>query len=100
MHSDCEVTDFIGLGVYTNKGHFVGVVQNVLVDLPNRRVGSLLLTRTSSKFVEGGLDVAVPYRWVSAIGDILILSHFPEKVVAAAEADAQDEELEEIETFA
>lgn len=100
MHSDCEVTDFIGLGVYTNKGHFVGVVQNVLVDLPNRRVGSLLLTRTSKRFVEGGLDVAVPYRWVAAIGDILILSHFPEKVVAEAETDAEYEDAHAIETLA
>lgn len=95
MHTDCEVTEFIGLGVYTQKGHYVGVVQNVLVDLPKRRVGSLLLTRTNTKFVEGGMDVAVPYRWVSSVGDILILSHFPEKVVAAAEAEA-DEEMEVI----
>lgn len=98
MHTDCEVTDFIGLGVYTNKGHFVGVVQNVLVDLPKRRVGSLLLTRTNRRFVEGGLDVAVPYRWVSSIGDILILSHFPEKVVAAATTDADEEHA--LETYA
>ncbi len=88
MHSDSELTEFVGLGVYTQKGDYVGVVKNVLVDLPNRRIGSLLLTRTNTKFVEDGMDVAVPYRWVSAIGDILILSHFPEKVVAEADVDA------------
>jgi sporulation protein YlmC with PRC-barrel domain len=81
MHLDVEVTHFINLPVYTNKGRYVGVVQNVILDLPNRRVGSLLLSRTSTKIVEGGHNVAVPYRWVSAVGDILILNHFPDKVV-------------------
>ena len=79
---DTEVTNFINLPVYTQRGRYVGVVQNVILDLPNRRIGSLLLTRTSTKLVEGGHNIAVPYRWVHATGDIVILSHFPEKIVA------------------
>ena len=91
---DTEVTNFINLPVYTQKGRYVGVVQNVILDLPNRRVGSLLLTRTSTKIIEGGRNVAVPYRWVAATGDIVILSHFPDKVVAAKSEDAELEEEE------
>ena len=91
---DIEVTSFVNLPVYTNTGHYVGVVQNVMLDLPERRVGSLLLTRTSTKFVEGGHNVAVPYRWVSSVGDIVILSTFPKKVVPVKGA-AEAEELEE-----
>lgn len=89
MRLDTEVTNFINLPVYTNRGNYVGVVQQVILDLPTRRIGSLLLTRTSTKLVEGGHNVAVPYRWVAATGDIIILSHFPDKVVAAG-----NEELE------
>ncbi len=89
---DAEVTSYINLPVYTGKGQFVGVVSNVLLDLPKRRIGSLLLTRTSKKLVEGGMDVAIPYRWVAARGDILLLNHFPEKVVAAESG----EELAEV----
>ncbi len=92
MHMDAEVTSYINLPVYTGKGQFVGVVSNVLLDLPRRRIGSLLLTRTSKKLVEGGMDVAIPYRWVAARGDILLLNNFPERVVAAEEA-VHDEEL-------
>lgn len=84
MRLDTEITNFINLPVYTNRGNYVGVVQQVILDLPTRRIGSLLLTRTSTKLVEGGHNVAVPYRWVAATGDIIILSHFPDKVVAAA----------------
>ncbi len=93
MHMDTEVTNFINLPVYTQKGRYVGVVQNVILDLPNRRVGSLLLTRTSTKLIEGSHNVAVPYRWVAATGDIVILSHFPDKVVAAK--PVEEEQVEE-----
>lgn len=93
MRLDTEVTNFINLPVYTNRGNYVGVVQQVILDLPTRRVGSLLLTRTSTKLVEGGHNVAVPYRWVAATGDIIILSHFPDKVVAAAGETELEEDV-------
>ena len=93
---DAEVTSFINLPVYTHGGRYVGVVQNVILDLPSRRVGSLLLTRTSSKLIEGGHNVAVPYRWVASIGDIVILSHFPEKVVAQVRAEGEPETEEPV----
>ncbi|MES2154311.1 MAG: PRC-barrel domain-containing protein [bacterium] len=89
---DAEVTSFINLPVYTHGGRYVGVVQNVILDLPSRRIGSLLLTRTSSKLIEGGHNVAVPYRWVASIGDIVILSHFPDKVVAQPKTAEEAEE--------
>ncbi len=89
---DSEVTAFINLPVYTNGGRYVGVVSNVVLDLPNRRVGSLLLTRTSPKIVEGGHNVAVPFRWVASVGDIIILSHFPDKVAGTVKSQAQVEE--------
>lgn len=94
MRLDTEVTNFINLPVYTNRGNYVGVVQQVILDLPTRRIGSLLLTRTSTKLVEGGHNVAVPYRWVAATGDIIILNHFPGKVVAAVGHD--EHEMEEV----
>ena len=95
---DAEVTSFINLPVYTHGGRYVGVVQNVILDLPNRRVGSLLLTRTSTKLIEGGHNVAVPYRWVASVGDIVILSHFPDKVVAQPQSQEEPVEGEQEET--
>lgn len=88
---DAEVTSFIGLPVYTNRGRYVGTVSSVILDLPTRRVGSLLLTRTNNKIVDGSRDVAVPYRWVAAVGEIVLLSHFPDKV-AAPGASTEEEE--------
>ncbi len=100
MHMETEVTDFINLPVYTNRGYYVGVVQNVQIDLPNRRVGALLLTRTNTKIVEGGHNIAVPYRWVAAVGDIVVLSTFPDRIAAPAAPEAETEGDREAEVVA
>lgn len=75
-----EVTSFLKLPVYTREGEYVGHVRNVFIDLDEKRISSLLVTNTNPALVEGTVDVAIPYRWVNAVGDIVILSYFPEKV--------------------
>jgi len=81
-----EVTSFLKLPVYTREGIYVGHVKNVFLDMDEKRVSSLLVTNTNPSIVEGTVDVAVPYRWVNAVGDIVILSYFPDKV-ATRETD-------------
>ena len=76
-----EVTSFLKLPVYTRDGKYIGHVKNVFLDMDEKRVSSLLVTNTNPSIVEGSVDVAVPYRWVNAVGDIIILSSFPDKVV-------------------
>lgn len=80
-----EVTDFINLPVYTNRGRYVGEVKNVILDIEKKHVSKLVLTDTNRQLIEGGANIAVPYRWVSAVGDIMILCFFPEKVNKSAE---------------
>jgi sporulation protein YlmC with PRC-barrel domain len=75
-----EVTSFLKLPVYTRGGIYVGHVRNVFLDVEDKKVSSLLVTNTNPSLVEGSVDVAVPYRWVNAVGDIVILSNFPNKV--------------------
>ncbi len=87
-----NVTDFINLPVYTNKGIYVGEVRNVLIDIDERCIAKLILTETNRELVEDGMDVAVPYRWVSAVGDIIILSYFPERVEIPREEESEEEE--------
>ena len=75
-----EVDAFNGLRVYTNKGTYVGKVDNVALNLSTKRIRGLLLTGTNPNIIDGGRSILVPYRWVSAISDIILLSFFPEKV--------------------
>lgn len=92
MHMVTELTAYVGRTVYSSKGTYVGSVSNVIIDLPNKKVGSILLTRTNPNLVDGGRDVAVPYRWVSAVGDVVLLSTFPEHVTVVEQNAAAEEE--------
>jgi len=90
-----KVTQFLKLPVYTREGTYVGHVKNVFLDVDEKRVSSLLVTNTNPTIVEGSVDVAVPYRWVNAVGDIVILSNFPERVTTQKkEEDAEEETTE------
>jgi sporulation protein YlmC with PRC-barrel domain len=87
-----EITSFLKLPVYTREGTYVGHVRNVFLDIDEKRVSSLLVTNTNPSIVEGTVDVAVPYRWVNAVGDIVILSHFPERVTTKKKEEKEGEE--------
>lgn len=92
-----EVTSFLKLPVYTRAGTYIGHVRNVFLDMDEKRVSSLLVTNTNPSIVEGTVDVAVPYRWVNAVGDIVILSHFPERVTTKKKEKKTEEEDEKSE---
>ena len=87
-----EVTSFLKLPVYTRQGTYVGHVRNVFIDMDEKCVSSLLVTNTNPSLVEGTVDIAVPYRWVNAVGDIVILSHFPERVTTKKKEEKTEEE--------
>ena len=89
-----EVTSFLKLPVYTREGKYIGHVKNVFLDVEEKRVSSLLVSNTNPSVVEGSVDVAVPYRWVNAVGDIVILSNFPEKVVTTKKKEESEEPVE------
>lgn len=90
-----EITRFVNLPVYTSTGSFVGTVKNVILDVTSRKLDSLLVGKTNPKLVEGGVDVAVPYRWVRSFDDIMILSHFPTRVALPSADGAADPESTE-----
>ncbi len=87
-----EVTSFLKLPVYTRQGTYVGHVRNVFFDMDEKCVSSLLVTNTNPTIVEGTVDVAVPYRWVNSVGDIVILSYFPDKVTTKKKEEKTTEE--------
>ena len=98
-----EVTSFLKLPVYTREGKYVGHVKNVFLDVEEKKVSSLLVTNTNPSLIEGSVDVSVPYRWVNAVCDIVILSNFPEKVATrkkeeeSENAENQESEIDMIE---
>jgi len=68
------------LQVYTSQGIFLGTVSNLVVEVDDNKVQGLFINNTNPLLVEGSKAVNVPYRWISAIGDVVILKYFPKRV--------------------
>ena len=75
-----EISEIIGLQVYTHSGVFLGNVNNLVVDVDNGSVDGIFVGETNPLLVEGSRAVSVPYRWVQSVGDIVLLRYFPKRV--------------------
>ncbi len=75
-----EATELIGLEIYTDKGYLLGTIEDVLLDIAQQKVYGLYVEKTNPLLVEDGVPVVVPYRWVKAVGDVIILKKFPQFV--------------------
>jgi len=75
-----EAGNLIGLEVYTPSGIFVGIVNNLVMDLENNKVDGIFLDSSSPVVVDHGAPVNIPFRWVQSVGDIIILRAFPNRV--------------------
>ena len=69
--------------LFALRGFELGVVSGVVI--------SSVVPTLNPALVDAGRDVAVPYRWVSSIGDIVILATFPEHVTVVEEAPPAEE---------
>ncbi len=72
-----EISEMIGLQVYTKDGMFLGTVNNVVMDMEEGKIDGIFVGDTNPLLVEESKSVNVPYRWVSSVGDIIILRYFP-----------------------
>ena len=87
-----EVSELIGLQVYTSKGIYLGNVSNLIVDVSVNKVDSLYITDTNPQLVEDSKAVGVPFRWIQAVGDIVVLRYFPGRVTVMKEDASGTEE--------
>ncbi len=75
-----EISEIIGLQVYTHEGVFLGNVNNLIVNVEKSMVERLFIGEPNPLLVEGARSVAVPYRWIQSVGDVIILKYFPKRV--------------------
>lgn len=77
-----EASELIGMQVYTPNGVFLGNVNNLVIDVENRKVDGLFVSESNPLLVEDSKAVNVPFRWIQSIGDIILLKYFPKRVTA------------------
>ncbi len=85
------ITELIGLPVYTKAGVYLGDVNNVVLDISNNMVHGLFVANTNPALVENSANINIPYRWVQAVGDVVILKYFPPRVNIQREAESEEE---------
>lgn len=86
-----EISEIIGLQVYTSKGIYLGNVDNLIMDVKRKLIESIYIRESNPLLVEDSMSVAVPYRWVQSIGDIVVLKYFPRRVTALGPGAAAEE---------
>ena len=69
-----ESSEIIGMDIYTPTGIFVGKVTEIGFDTANLRVDGLIVDRPN-------MIINIPFSWVSAIGDVILLNRFPERIL-------------------
>ncbi|HXW67216.1 MAG TPA: PRC-barrel domain-containing protein [Thermoplasmata archaeon] len=75
-----EMTELLGRQIYTPDGRLLGEVDNVVVDVEAAKADGLYVEETSPMLVDDSRPVNVPYRWVSAVNDVVLLKYFPRRV--------------------
>lgn len=80
---NAEITSLLDQEVYTQKGIFVGRVDDAVLDPENGVVSGLALGDVNKElFDKKGKGIVIPYRWVTAVGDIIIIRHLTKNAKA------------------
>ncbi|WP_232688533.1 PRC-barrel domain-containing protein [Halobacterium zhouii] len=78
-----EITSLVGREVYSNNGVFVGEVEDVRLDLDAEVVNGLALSELNAQLFQdaatGTKGVIIPYRWVRAVGDVVLINDVVER---------------------
>jgi sporulation protein YlmC with PRC-barrel domain len=75
-----EITELVGRQIYTPDGRLLGEVENVVVDVEGSKIDGLFVDESSPLLVEESRPINIPYRWVSAVNDVVLLKYFPKRV--------------------
>ena len=91
-----EITSLVGREVYTNNGVFVGEVEDLKLDLDAQTVTGLAVGSLNRELFEHearqSRGVIVPYRWVRAVGDVVLVNDVIERL--DTETEQEDPEPE------
>jgi len=74
-----QVTEIFGLPVYTDRAVFIGNVDDVVLDVDQKKIASLAIGDLNPEIgeVKGYTGLRIPFRIVKSVGDIIIVRHIP-----------------------
>lgn len=79
-----EITTLVGREVYSNNGVFVGEVEDVQLNLDDETVTALAVAELNPELFDdlagSARGVLIPYRWVRAVGDVILINDVIERL--------------------
>jgi sporulation protein YlmC with PRC-barrel domain len=76
LKMNVEIASLLDQDIYTQKGIFVGRVEDAVLDPENGVVSSLAVRDVNRDLFDNrSKGIIIPYRWVVAVGDIIIMRH-------------------------
>jgi len=74
-----QVTEIFGLPVYTDRAVFIGNVDDVVLDVDQKKIAALAIGDLNPEIgeVKGYNGLQIPFRIVKSVGDIIIVRHIP-----------------------
>jgi sporulation protein YlmC with PRC-barrel domain len=91
-----EITTLVGREMYSKNGVFVGEVEDIRLDLDRQTVTGLALHQLNTELfdaeTQSARGVIIPYRWVQAVGDVIIVNDIVERLHQPDE-EADEEEV-------
>lgn len=90
---ELELSSLYGQDLYTDRGVYVGKIEDVSVDIKEKRISGLAVKNVNPNAFEVSKNkgVIIPYRWVMAIGDIVLIKHVKRRR-AEVEVEGEGEE--------
>ena len=86
-----ELTSLHGLNVYTDRGTHVGMVDDVIIDANEKKISGLAIGDVNvNMFDIREKGVIIPYRWVTAIGDVVLIKEV--NIARSTQEKSSDEE--------
>jgi sporulation protein YlmC with PRC-barrel domain len=88
---EIQLSSLYGQDLYTDRGIYVGKIEDVSVDIREKRISGLAVRNVNPNAFNPGKKkgVLIPFRWVTAIGDIVIVKHVRRK---GAEQESEEQE--------
>ena len=83
-----ELTSLNGLDVYTTKGKYVGRVDDIVLDPNESKISGIAVGDINRDLFDvNAKGVVIPYRWVTAIGDIVLMRQIESKKAAGEKTE-------------
>lgn len=85
-----QITELFGLQVYTDRGVFVGEIEDIVLDINEKKMDALVIAKVNPELVDlkNFKGMKIPYRLIKSIGDVMVIRHVPAAFRGGAGGDS------------